>query len=556
MNDPVTEYASKVLEGDIPAGPYVIWACERHFRDLERDDIWLDLEEVRRRVNFFKLLKHWKGKGFAGTQFLLSPWQIFRIGSAFGWRRRNTGLRRFTEVYTEVPRKNGKTTEAAGIGLMGMLLDNEPGAEVYAVATKRDQAKIVWNDAKQMAAASPPLAKRINGYVSNLSCISAASKFEPLGRDSKTLDGLNPYYVVYDEYHAYRDPNLRAVIQNGLGSRDDPLEWVITTAGTDPDTVCYELHEHAVRMLDPELPDFDDDELFAYIACPFPDDDPGSPETWQRANPNLNGAKKIAYMERQWKRATQRPSERNEFLIKQLNIWTEAADAWLPFDKVKAAMAAAVDPATLLGRPCFAGLDLAQVNDLSALALVFPFEETDAWPVLMYYWCPQNDIRNRAKNDKVPYDLWAREGHLTPTPGNATDYNYIEAAIKKIADQYELRELLYDRWQAHQLITNLTNDGLTTVPYGQGYKDASPALNEIERRLISGQLALPDNPVLRWNATNAQVIRDPAGNIKLNKKDPRKRIDGIAALANAIGGARIHTEETVSVYEGRGLLEL
>ena len=329
MKDLVTNYALMVLDGKVPVGPYVIWAAERHLRDMERDDIFLDLVEVERRVKFFALLKHWKG-GFAGKSFELSLWQIFRIGSVFGWKRKATGLRRFTKAYTEIPHKNGKTTEAAAIGLSGMLLDNEPGSEVYSVATKRDQAKILWMDAKMMVQATPTLNKQIKSYVANLNCPAYASKFEALGRDSKSLDGLNPHFVLYDEFHAYRDPYLRSVMQNAMGSRDQPLEWIITTAGNEPESICYELREHAINVLDPEQPDFEDDTLFAYIACPFPDDDPGDPLTWARANPELGLAKKVEFLQRRWERACQVPSVMNEFLSKQLNVWTSAVGKVLP----------------------------------------------------------------------------------------------------------------------------------------------------------------------------------------------------------------------------------
>lgn len=555
MIDPVSDYAEKVLAGVIPAGPYVIHACERHFADMEREDVFLDLDEVRRRLGFFPLLSHWKGE-HAGSAFELAAWQVFRIGSVFGWIRRSTGRRRFTEAYTEIPRKNGKTTEAAGIALSGMLLDGEMGAEVYAVATKRDQAKIVWEDAKNMIQATPTLNKRMVCYVKNINCPKMASKFEALGRDSKTLDGLNPYYVIYDEFHAYRDPNLRAVMQNGMGSRRDPMEWIITTAGSETETMCYELRDHAINVLDPEQPDFVDDTLFAYIACPFPDDDAGDELTWARANPNLGISKSVEFMRRRYDRACQVPSEMNEFLSKQLNIWTESVESWLPIKEWDACGAAPIDRAALAGQRCYAGLDLASVNDLSSLALVFPGD--DVWQVLIWFWCPQDDIRSRSKLDKVPYDRWAKDGHIVPTPGNATDFAFIEQQVKDVCEEFDVQELLYDRWGSHQMIANLINEGVNCVGYGQGYKDQSPACKEIERRVISAALQHGGHPILRWNANNAQVMRDPTGGIKLCKKDPRKRIDGLAAVANAVGGVILNREAAngPSVYEGRGIIEL
>lgn len=556
MTDPVTDYASKVLEGDIPAGPYVVWACERHFRDLERADVYLDLAEANRRIAFFPLLKHWKGD-FAGKAFHLAAWQQFRIGSFFGWKRTETRKRRFVEAYTEIPRKNGKTTEAAGIGLSGMLLDGEMGSEVYAVATKRDQAKIVWEDARMMVKSTPTLSKRIRAYVANLNCPQMASKFEALGRDSKTLDGLNPYYVLYDEFHAYRDPYLRSVMQNAFGSRADPVEWIITTAGNETETMCYELREHALKVLDPEQPDFDDDTLFAYIACPYAEDDPGSPDTWATANPNLGVGKRVDYMQRRWDRACQVQSEMNEFLSKQLNIWTSSVESWLNMTSWEACNLGPVEPAAVAGRDCYAGLDLAAVNDLSALALVYPDTGADRWDVNMRFWCPEENIRDRARFDKVPYDLWAQKGHITPTPGKTTDYAFIEHAILQAHAAHPIKALLYDRWNSSQLIRNLEAAGVPCVPCGQGYKDQTPALREVERRMLGGTLNHAGHPILRWNANNAQVIRDPADNIKLSKKDPRKRIDGVAALANAAFGIISDQEpENKNPYRNRGMRSL
>ena len=555
MNDPVTDYALRVLDGKLPAGPYVIWACERHLRDLEREDIFLDLEEVQRRVGFFKLLKHYKDP-FYGAPFELSPWQVFRVGSVYGWKRRSDGLRRFRTAYTEIPRKNGKTTEMAGVGLSGMVLDGERGAEVYSVATKRDQAKIVWQDATKMAQATPELNKRLRFFVSAIVFEKMSARFMPLGRDSKSLDGLNPYLGLYDEFHAWRDRELRGKIRQGMGSRQQPLEWIVTTAGVDTETLAFELRGHALNVLNPELEDFDDDTLFAYIACPFPDDDPGDPATWWRANPNLEVSKSLKYLEGLWSTARMIPSEMADFLTYQLNIWGQSSERWLDLKRVKDAEVE-MELSELAAWPCYAGLDLAEVGDLSAKCDLF-IAPDGVWYALFKFWCPEDDILKRSQLDKVPYSQWVRQGYLTSTPGNATDFDFIEAEVRASAEALEVKELLYDRWKSQTIVQNLERDAVvTTVPYGQGYKDQSPALKEIERRFLNGTLKFIKNPVFSWCCSNAEVMRDPAGNIKLTKKDPRKRIDGLAALANAVGGALLNKEEAgPSVYEDRGIIEL
>lgn len=555
MNDPVTLYAERVLAGEIAAGPYVIWACERHFADLQRDDIYLDLEEVAVHLDFFKLLKHWKGK-WSGTAIELEMWQMFIQGSIFGWKRRLDGLRRFRESYVEIPRKNGKTTIGGGTGIYGLALDGEQGAEIYAVATKRDQAKILWTDAKMMISKSPALAKRINCYVSNLSMPSTASKFEPLGRDSKTIDGLNTHMGLVDELHAWEDRLLWSQVEDSMGARAQPLIYVITTAGVNPESLCYEKHEHAINVLDPAMEEYYDDTLFVYIATVTDKDAFDDPLQWAMANPNLGVSKGLEYMEDQCRKAIQLPSRMVDFQVKHLNIWSHAAERWLDLARWKAAEDAALRLEDFAGQPCYLGLDLAEVNDMSALDILFPGDD-GIWRSFSIFWCPADDILERSRADRVPYAQWAKAGHLRSTPGSATDFDFIEVEIRELVERFDVQELLYDRWKSSSIVQNLMREEVVTcVPFGQGYQSQSPALKEIERRLLNGTLRNAPNPVLSWNAANAETIRDPALNIKLNKRSARKRIDGLSAKSNAVGGAMLKNKAERSVYEDRGIIEL
>ena len=550
MTDPVTDYALKVLDGKIPAGPYVVWACQRHMEDLKRDDIYLDLEAVHLRVNFFKLLKHYKDE-FYGRPIELEPWQIFRIGSVFGWKWSETDLRRYRVSFNKVPRKNGKTTEMAGIGLAGMVLDGVPGAEVYSVATRRDQAKIVFNDAKEMVGACSELSKRLTRYQSSIVFESKASKWMPLSKESRTLDGLNPYYGLYDEFAMWRDGELRGKIRQGMGARKEPLEWIVTTEGTEIESPCCDLTDHAISVLNPDMPDFKDDTLFAYLACPFPKDDPGSMIAWERANPNLGVSKSVKNMQELWDVAEKMPSEMNDFLTYQLNILVGSSEKWLPIDKWRECGGEVVKE-SLIGQKCYAGLDLALKNDLSALVLIFP--EIKPIPVLPFFWCPAEDIKTRSRNDKVPYDQWARDGYITATPGNATDFSFIKTKILEVCEIYQVEELLYDRHLAHPVVQRLIDEGIVCVGYGQGYISQNGSLREIERLMISRGINHGNHPILDWNATNALVTQDSTGNIKLYKKDPRRRIDGLAGLSNAVGGYLLNKpSEKANPYETRGI---
>lgn len=556
ISDPVTEYAARVLDGEIAAGPYVIWACERHFRDLERDDIFLDRDAIALHLDFFGILRHWKGS-FAGKPIELEPWQKFIQGSIFGWKRSADGLRRFRESYVEIPRKNGKTTIGGGTAIYGLALDGEQGGEIYAVATKRDQAKILWKDSKMMILNSPHLSRRIDCLVNNISMPLTASKFEPLGRDSKSLDGLNPHLALCDELHAWEDRLLWSQVEDAMGARDQPLIYSITTAGTNPESLCFEKHEHCVDVLDPDVVDYDDDTTFIYIATVGDREDLGNPLEWAKANPNLGVSKSVEYMQTQYRKACQMPSRMVDFEIKQLNIWSNAADRWLDLERWNAAIDEDLRLEDFEGQECLLGLDLAEVNDMSALIALFPGED-DVWRCFSWFWCPEEDILRRAEVDKVPYKLWQRQGHLCATPGSGTDFDFIEAQVRDLIERLDAKELIYDRWKSQSIVQNLDRDEvIDCVGYGQGYRDASPALKEIERRLINGRIKFAKNPILSWNASNATIIRDPGGNIKLSKKMVRKRIDGLAALANAVGGARTETDEAeVSDYGGGGIVSL
>lgn len=557
MADPVTRYAENVLSGDIVAGPYVIWACERHVRDMQRDDIYLDLEEVAVHLDFFKLLKHWKGK-WAGEPIELEPWQMFIQGSVFGWKRRSDGLRRFSESYVEIPRKNGKSTIGGGTGIYGMALDGEQGAEVYAVATKRDQAKIVWNDAKMMIKRSAALSKRINCYVSNISMPLTNSKFEPLGRDSKSHDGLNPSMAIVDELHAWEDRLMWDQVEDAMGSRDQPLIYTITTAGTNPESLCFEKHGHAIDVLDPNVEDYDDDTLFAYIATVSDREAYGDPLQWAMANPNLGVSKSLKYMEDQVRKAQQQPSRLTALLVKQLNIWQHAATRWLDLEDWKRAGDRSLCIDDYAEQKCYLGLDLAEKNDLSALCELF-IGDDGIWYAFLKYWCPEVDILVRSDKDKVPYKQWERGGHLVATPGNATDFDFIEEQIREDIERFQVQELLYDKWKSHLIVQNLLRDDVVTaVAFNQNAEGQHPALRVIERRLLNGTLKICTDPVTTWCASNAEVTMNAKGLIKLCKPTTRRRIDGMAALANAVGGALLNNEEPKkkNPYKDRGMRSL
>lgn len=556
-------YVDSVLDGTVTACRWVRLACERHRRDLERGrerGIYFDGNAARVAIAFFSVLRHWKGE-WGGRPIVLEPAQQFWIASLFGWKRVD-GTRRFRTGYLEVGRKNAKTTTAAGIGLFLAFVEGEPGAEVYSAATKRDQAKIVFNDAKQMVKASPQLKQIITPFANNLHALGSGSKFEPLSSDYNSLDGLNVHAAIADELHAWPDPALWGVIKTGTGARKQPLMLAITTAGVNQEGICYSQREYLTRILKGIV---EDDGFWGMVYTvdtkrDWPDleadDDWQDEQNWIKANPLLGVSKKLSTMRQDALEAAAKPLELNQFLRWHLNVWTQAVTRWINPIRWAACGAGAIDEEDLAGARCYAGLDLSSVNDLSALVLVFPPDEDELYRVVCRFWLPAENMVERVRRDQVPYDVWARLGFIKLTPGNVIDYSFIEAEIKTVADRFELVEIGFDRWGSTQMMQNLQAIGGDewVVPIGQGFASMSPPMKELERLYLDEKLAHGNNPVLNWMADNLVAVADPAGNIKPDKAKSRERIDGMVALI--MGVDRAVRQMDYSKYEDEGLFVL
>ena len=368
-DDPTTAYARSVSEGVIPANRLLRLACERHLGDLARGagrGLRFDLAAARHAIDFFGFLRHSKGE-WAGEPFTLAPWQAFLVGSLFGWKR-DDGLRRFRTAYCAVPRKNGKSTTSAGIGLYLLVADGEQGAEVYSAATTRDQARIVFDEAKRMVATSPALRRRVELLINNLHVAASASRFMPLSSDSSTMDGLNVHGAIIDELHAHKTRGVVDVLDTATGARRQPLLFEITTAGYDRHSICFEHHDYSIKVLDGVL---QDDSWFAYIAAADEDDDWTDAKVWRKANPNFGISVKEDDLARKAEKAIALPGAQNAFRRLHLNQWTEQAERWIDMAAWDACDAP-VDLERLRGRPCFGGLDLSTTTDVTALAWVFP----------------------------------------------------------------------------------------------------------------------------------------------------------------------------------------
>ncbi len=547
------QYVDDVLAGRQVAGKWARLACERHRRDLERGlerGLHFDGQTARQAVAFFSLLKHSKGE-WAGRPLHLEPWQQFLVASLFGWKRED-GTRRFRTSYLECGRKNGKTTLASGIGLYLMLADGEPGAEIYSVATKKDQARISHSEATRMAKSSPAVRREVEIVRDNIHIVDTASKFEPLGADADTLDGLNVHGALVDEVHAHKTRAVWDAIETATGSRRQPLMVAITTAGYDRRSLCYQQHEYSEKVLQQVI---EDDSWFGIIYTLDDEDEWDDENVWVKPNPNLGISKKWDDMRRLAARAKEMPSQLNAFQRLHLAIWTQAETKWVPLDHWNIC-GQAVDADGLRGRTCYGGLDLSSNIDVSAFLLVFPPQaDGDDYQALARFWIPEEAMIERSRRDRVPYDVWVRQGYITATPGNVIDYAWILHQIDQDAQAYDVREVAFDRWGATKIQTELAERGGDDwlVQFGQGYVSMNPPMRELERLILEHKLAHGNNPVLTWMANNLVVRTDPAGNIKPDKEKSIEKIDGMVALVMALDRALRHEPPKRSVYEDRGL---
>lgn len=515
---------------------------------------WFDQAAGERVVYFIqRYCRHHKGQ-WAGQPFMLADWQAGALLILFGWKRPD-GMRRFSMAYLEVPRKNGKSELAAAIGLYLTVADHEPGAEVYASATKKDQAKIVHGTAVEMVKRSPALRRWFGVFRNNLSVHRSASKFEPLGADSNTQDGLNPHGNIIDELHAHRDRALFDVLITAMGARQQPLTLMITTAGKyDPEAIGYQQHVHAQKVLEEHL---EDDTLFAFIACADPEADWRKPETWATANPNIGISVRPEYLQEQAARAEAEPSFLPTFLRLHLNVWPQTRDAWLQMEKWNACDEDR-PPAwhvarlqQLAGHACMVGMDLSSNLDITAVAYLFrhPGEVLEA---VVRYYVPEERIQWRAKKDRVPYEMWVKQGLMVATPGNVVDYEFIRADLKRQAAGLHLLEVGYDPWNATDLVTRLQADGLSLVEVRQGPATLSAACKELEKLVMAGKFRHGGHPILRWMASNVVLRRDVNDNIAPDKKHSADRIDGIAAIVTGLARV-VRRPDFRSIYETQGI---
>lgn len=512
-----------------------------------------DEETALRAVNFFPdCLQHVKGEA-AGTPFNLEPWQVAIIANLFGWKRKSDGVRRYQEAFVFIPRKNGKSALAAGIILYVLYCDGEPGAELYSAAADAAQARMVFDQAKGMVLKSPALLKYCTVFKHSIEFKPTLSHYKPITSDADTKHGFNAHCVVCDELHAMRTRDLVDVLQTSTGARRQPLVVHTTTSDYDRPTICNEKYDYACKVRDKIFTDKLAQRFLPVIYEATRDDNWMDPTVWEKANPNLGVSKKREYMETENLRARATPSYENTHKRLDLNIRTEQATRWLRMTDWDAC-GGEIDLERLKGRPCYGGLDLSSTIDLTSLVFLFPEDKNT---VLAFFWCPADRIQDRVERDRVPYDAWVRDGFITATPGNVVDYAFIRQTMLELAEQYDIREIGYDPYNARQFCVELLNDhGLPMFEFRQGYLSMNDPCKHLERLVISHELRHGGHPILRWNASNVVVTMDPNQNIKINKAKSTEKVDGMVSLAMTVGCALVRPSKKKSVYEERGALIL
>ena len=566
-SDPVLAYAQDVVSGKIVAGPHVRASCQRHIDDLEnghkRGLTW-DPEAANRALGFFPQVLRLSQGQFEGNPFNLHPAQAFIVGSIFGWKRAD-GNRRFRRAYIEQGKGNGKSPLAGGIGLYGMMADNEPGSQVFAAAAKMDQARILFNDAVAMVRQSPHLRARLRetgiNPVNNLAWLEKGSFFRPVGRDTgKTGSGMRPHFALIDELHEHPNRDTVEMLERGFKFRRNPLLFMITNSGSSKNTVCWEEHEHAVAISHGEI---EDDTTFSYVCALDEGDDPlTDPTCWIKVNPLLGVTITEEYLADVAAQARAIPGKSNGIRRLHFCQWTDAETAWI----TREAWEACEDPKLTLeqmaGRRCWVGLDLGATRDMTGKALLFEDGETeDGRPKFALFatgYTPADTLAERAKKDKAPYDVWAQQGYLIATPGKIVRFDQVAQDLIDESQEFDQQSIAYDRWLIRNFETTLDELGATLPivehPQGTNRRKDSPlwmpeSIDNLEGLLLEKRLRIEVNPALRSAISSSCFWTSPAGLRRFEKQRATSRIDLAVAAAMAVGAATVNGEETVPDYK-------
>ncbi|MCI5096648.1 MAG: phage terminase family protein [Rhodobacteraceae bacterium] len=542
IDHPVSRYATGVIEGDIVAGDLVRMACERHLLDLETAadrGLFFDCKAATRIINWGGMLQHTTGP-MAGKPLHLEPWQVFRHGSVFGWKHMDTGLRRFRSTYHQVGKKNGKTTDTGVPMLYTQLFDGEAAPQGYCAATTKDQAGLLFKEMKRMIKRSAFLGQMMKVWRTSIETPKTDGVIACLSRDGDSSDGINPSFLARDEMHRWTDRELADTIVESMIARDQPIDWVITTAGQDRASLCGELRDYAESVLRGGV---EDDSFFGFVAEPPADCDPADPKFWAMGNPNLGVSKKISAMEDTLKKALAIQGRMPNFKRFHLNLWTEGAETWIARDVWDQGLAPApFDHRALYGRKAWVGLDLSNKIDTTAIVVAVP---VDGLIYLIAYTFipegPKGFIR-RAQSEKREYVGWRDQGWLEVHKGGTIDEDALITRLEWIRGKFDLQEVAYDPWGMKYMADKLEKRRFPMVEHRQGYASISNPMKRFEEKVAQNKIRHGGNPVLAWQVGNVHRDEDAAENVKPNKKKSTGRIDAAVAAIMALGRAE-HGEQ-------------
>lgn len=579
----VEGYIQGITSERIPSNRYARLAVERHLKDLDRQNTndfpyYFNEEDAQYVLDVFGVLKYTKGK-WRGNPFVLMPFWAFILWCCFGWKEVGTNKRRFRKVYIKVPRKNAKTEVLIGIGTYMLAFDGEQDPEIYWFATKKDQAKIGWDRQKVMVDRlrhdSSTFYSKYDTTKYRIFTTEGLGFVAYLGRDSKMEDGSAPSCGIGDEYHAHPTDDMINVIEDGMGSRSQPMMWLITTAGYNPFSPCAQFEKLGEQILDGVI---DAENMFFMMFGVDDGDDWEDPEVWRKANPAYDHIDTLpGFLKAQYELAkAQGGSKLTSFLTKNLNRWVSSHSAWIS-DDIYQKSRSPIDLSFLEGKECVGGLDLSAKRDITGLTLFFPQQSGLDKPYLLRFaWIPEDEATDRQRKDAVPYLKWAEDGFLFLTPGNAIDYDYIYQTITGLYDtnisrerpetlydgvglinRFKILRIAYDRYREEQIVTKLIDTGVNMAPFGQGYRSMSVPVDDLEVMYLKELLEHDGNPVARFCYSNVRMNSDPAGNRKPDKDKSKEKIDLVVTDIMAFGewlGKK--PEEKESVYSQRGIRTL
>ncbi len=520
------QYAHDVTDGRVVVGEYIKLAVERFYTLLERDDLEFREACVDRAIEFIALLRHYTGR-HANKPFILMPWQEFIIANVYGFYRKDDDTRLISSVYIEMARKNGKSAFAAALCLYHLIADGEANAEVYLAANSKDQAKVSFTMCSNFGRGLDPKHKYLDAFRDKINFDKTLSFLRVLAADSSKLDGPNPSMFLLDEYHAAKNSGLKDVLQSGQGMRDNPMQFIITTAGFDKLGPCYQMRTMCTEVLQGLK---EDETLFAAIYSLDEGDDWKDESVWCKGSPNLDVTVKSKFIREQIKKAINDPSEEVGVKTKTINMWCDSSEVWIPEHYILKA-SADIDLRDFAGMECYGGIDLSSTSDLTSVAYLIP--TPDKLYFKIKYFLPEAALKE--KRFKELYGEWRRQGFLTITPGNVTDYDYI---LNDLMDTDKIVPLIntgYDQWNATQFVINATDRGMNMTPVSQSIGNFNRPTKEMERLMLSGRAVLDNNVINRHCFRNVVIARDKSGNTKPSKQFDEKKIDGVISAITSLG---------------------